>query len=118
MCIYFGRLAGTCARDAHTWFIGGDMTRISKLHNELLVLLILVVVDNPHLDVASSLNNTHSSQLQRHRRFNLARSPKLPTGLYILPSVISFFFYFFFFFFNDFSETKYLWTDFRNLFTE
>jgi len=39
---------------------------------------------------------------------------RLPTGLYILPSVISFFL-------NDFSENNYLrihWTDFRNLFTE
>jgi len=48
----------------------------------------------------------------------LAHSLMLPTRLYILPSVISFFF---FIFFNDFSETNYLricWTDFRNLFTE
>ena len=45
-----------------------------------------------------------------------SHSANLPTGLYILPSVISFFFIF-----NDFSETNYLrirWTDFRNLFTE
>jgi len=42
---------------------------------------------------------------------NLAHSAKLPTGLYILPSVISFFFIFFFF--NDSSEKNYLkirWT--------
>ena len=45
-----------------------------------------------------------------------SHSANLPTGLYILPSVISFFFIF-----NDFSETNYLkirWTDFHNLFTE
>jgi len=47
----------------------------------------------------------------------LACSAKLPTGLYILPSVISFFYYLF----NDFLENNYLrirWIDFRNLFTE
>jgi len=56
---------------------------------------------------------------------NLARSAKLPTGLYILLVLISLFvlpFYpLFIFFFNDFSETNYLrirWTDCRNLFTE
>jgi len=52
----------------------------------------------------------------RHEHWTiLACSAKLPTGLYILPSVISLFF------FNDFLETNYLrirWTDFRNLFTE
>jgi len=51
------------------------------------------------------------------RRFFLACSAKLPTGIYILPSVISFFI----FFFNDFSENNYLsihWTDFRNLYTK
>jgi len=36
----------------------------------------------------------------------LARSAKLPTGLYILLALISFFFYLFIF--NDFSETNYL----------
>jgi len=49
-----------------------------------------------------------------------ARSAKLPNGLYILPSVISFFF-FFRIFFNGLSETndiRICWTDFRNLFTE
>jgi len=43
---------------------------------------------------------------------NLARSANLPTGLYILPSVISSFFY---------SEQSYLsiyWTDFHDLFTK
>ena len=47
----------------------------------------------------------------------LARSAKWPNGLYILPSVISFFFIFF----NDFSETNYLkirWTNFCNLYVE
>jgi len=47
----------------------------------------------------------------------LARSAKLPTGLYILPSVFSFFFSFFI----DFSENNYLsihQTDFCNLFAE
>ena len=46
----------------------------------------------------------------------LARPANLPKGLYILPSVISFFFSFF----NDFSETNYLkicWTNFCNLTT-
>jgi len=49
----------------------------------------------------------------------LARSAKLPTGLYILPPLISFFI--FRIFFNDFLETNYLrirWTDFCNLFTK
>ena len=53
----------------------------------------------------------------RPRISSLARSAKLPKGLYILPSVI----FSFFILFNDFSETNYLrisWTDFRNLFTE
>ena len=45
----------------------------------------------------------------------LARSAKLPTGLYILLALISYFI------FNDFLETNYVticWTDFHNLFTE
>ena len=49
--------------------------------------------------------------------FYLARLAKLPTGLYILLALISFFFYLF----NDFLETNYLkirWTDFHNLFTK
>jgi len=48
----------------------------------------------------------------------LARSAKLPEGLYILLSVISIFS---FIFFNNFSETNYLkirWTDFHNLYIE
>jgi len=49
----------------------------------------------------------------------LARTAKLPTGLYSLPSVIfvPFFLFFFVFIFNDFSETNYLrirWTNFRS----
>jgi len=51
--------------------------------------------------------------------YYLARSAKLPTGLYILLALISFFFIFRFF--NDFSETNYLrirWTNFHNIFTE
>ena len=47
----------------------------------------------------------------------LARSAKLPSGLYILLAVISFFFIFF----NDLLETNYLrihWTDFRSLCTK
>jgi len=47
----------------------------------------------------------------------LARSAKLPTGLYILLALISFFLSIF----NDFSDNNYLrirWTDFCNLFTE
>jgi len=46
---------------------------------------------------------------------NLARSAKLPNGLYILLALISFFF-----FFNDRPENNYLrirYTDFHNLFT-
>jgi len=53
--------------------------------------------------------------------FDLARSAKLPTGLYILLAFISFFFSFLLLLFIDFSESNYLrilWTDFRNLFTE
>jgi len=51
----------------------------------------------------------------------LARSANLPKGLYILPSVISFFFFFFKNLFSDFSETNYLkirWTNIRNLYIE
>ena len=50
---------------------------------------------------------------------HLARSAKLPTGLYILLALISYFFLFFFS--NDFSENNYLrirWTDFHDLFTQ
>jgi len=45
-------------------------------------------------------------------KFDLARSANLPKGLYILPSVISFFFYL---------EQSYLsiyWTDFHDRFTK
>jgi len=37
---------------------------------------------------------------------DLARSGKLPTGLYILLALISFFSFFFIFIFNDLSETR------------
>jgi len=44
--------------------------------------------------------------------YNLARLANLPTGLYILPSVISSFFYY------EQSHLSIYWTDFHDLFTK
>ena len=62
------------------------------------------------LMVADSSNSTtnQADHVTMYADNSLARSANLPTGLYILPSVIS-------------SEQSYLsiyWTDFRNLFTK
>ena len=70
-----------------------------------------------HTQTSDNVNNT-SDQLHIQRNWlHLARSAKLPTGLYILLELISFLV----FFFNDFSENNYLrihWTDFRIRFTK
>jgi len=43
------------------------MARVSKLHDEPLVLLVLFVVHNPHFDVVSSFDNTHQPALRSAR---------------------------------------------------
>ena len=54
-----------CTSGTRTWFIIGELTRVSKLDDKPLILLVLVVVDDPHFDVSSSFNNNthHASGL-------------------------------------------------------